>query len=56
MAGRSKVLSTVAVIVKKNIYLKILLQKVFEIKTERSPGSLTAAVDGAADLSARNVR
>ena len=39
----------------KTIYLKVLLQKVFKITTERSPGSLTATVDGAADLTARNL-
>ena len=33
----------------------VLLQKVFEITTESSPASLTATLDGAADLTARNL-
>ena len=36
-------------------YLKVLLQKVFGITTESRPASLTATVNGAADLPARNL-
>ena len=36
-------------------YLKVFLQKVFEITTESSPTSLTETVDGSADLPARNL-
>ena len=43
------------VFVTKTIYLKVLLQREFEITTESSPASLTATVDGAADQPARNV-
>ena len=39
----------------ETIYLKVLLQKVFEIMTGSSPVSLTAMVDGAADLPERNL-
>ena len=42
------------VIVQKKMYLKVLLQKVFEITTESCPASLTATVDGAAVLPTRN--
>ena len=40
---------------RKTIYLKVLLQKVFEIMTKSSPISLTATVAGTADLQARNL-
>ena len=43
------------VIVTKNNLFKILLQKVIEIKTESNATSLTASVDGAADLPASNL-
>ena len=39
----------------ETIYLKVLQQKVFQITTESSLPSLTARVDGAAELLARNL-
>ena len=39
----------------KAIYSKVLLQKVFEIMTKSNPASLTATIDGAGDLPARNL-
>ena len=43
------------VIVTENNLFKSLLQKVFEITTESSPASLTATIDGAAIILARNL-
>ena len=40
---------------RKTVYLKVLLQKVFEIMTKISLAFLTAMVDGTADLPARNL-
>ena len=39
----------------KTVYLKVLQQKMVEITTKSSHASLTATVDSAADLPARNL-
>ena len=43
------------VIVTENNLFKIFTKKLFKIMAESSPTSLTATVDGAADLPARNL-
>ena len=42
--------------IENNLFKGIFLQNVFETTTESSPASLTATVDGAADLPARNLK
>ena len=39
----------------KNIYLKVILQKMVLITIENIPASLTVMVDGAADLPSKNL-
>ena len=53
-SNREKQTSSSTLLGQKTIYFKVLLQKVFEITTESNPASLTAMVDRAADLTARN--
>ena len=52
---RKKQRSSTTLLRQKTVYLKVFLQKVFEITTERSPAKLTATVDGATDLSSKNL-
>ena len=43
------------VLVTEKVYLKLLLQKVFEITIRNIPANLKEEVDGTADLPARNL-